>query len=553
MKERQKLIVTGLTILLLILWLGFVVHRSPRFAGSPSGGVLGVSGALLMLVPFAYLVVKRIKRLKKVISKHVSMRTLLAWHIYAGTLGPILVLLHTGHKFESPLGIALTSMTLLVVISGFVGRYLMNQFSAEIREKKAMLSNLNAAYQRSAAHLATDPQSASALRPFSGLLGRVMASLFIRDVATEPLGSSTAEITTPATMLRLSESIADLEYAIKTHELFKRWFGKWLKIHIVISFVLYALMGLHVWSAIHFGLRWFEPSSTSHFARSRTVAGARLSQPSPPFGVSRENADSLDEFSQSFGRLFRRSWRPAIAIHGIQTTVFDYAGIAQEIGQPDSDFSRALMALQRVTPDSLMRGDRAKAFWINVYNFGAMKLAAENYPVPSIIDPKISADDPWSVDAVSIGNVSYSLKQIENAILLKNFDDPRIVFAISCAAVSCPDRTDEIFTEERIDEQLDAMIRGLFANRDKGLRIDRQRKVVTLSWIVKADQRLFGGNEEGVLRFVRQYVSDDIRDWIDLHLGEIVMEYFPHDWSLNDIALMDGLGLPPASDSRQAK
>src|SRR6266508_6388102 len=94
MKERQRIVVSGLVILFLILWLGFFVHRSPRFAGSPWGGVLGVSGAALMLVPLAYMIVKRVSPLKKAVTQRVSMRTLLAWHIYAGVLGPILAILH---------------------------------------------------------------------------------------------------------------------------------------------------------------------------------------------------------------------------------------------------------------------------------------------------------------------------------------------------------------------------------------------------------------------------------------------------------------------------
>ena len=129
MKERELLVATGLTALLLILWMGFLVHRDPRFAGSLWGGILGVVGAVLMLVPLAYLIVKRVSPLKKLVTRSVSMRTLLSWHIYAGIVGPILVILHTGHKFVSPLGIALTAMTILVVLSGFAGRYLMNQFS----------------------------------------------------------------------------------------------------------------------------------------------------------------------------------------------------------------------------------------------------------------------------------------------------------------------------------------------------------------------------------------------------------------------------------------
>ena len=45
MKERERIIVTGLVTLMFILWLGFLVHRSPRFAGSLWGGVLAVTGS----------------------------------------------------------------------------------------------------------------------------------------------------------------------------------------------------------------------------------------------------------------------------------------------------------------------------------------------------------------------------------------------------------------------------------------------------------------------------------------------------------------------------
>jgi predicted MarR family transcription regulator len=51
--------------------------------------------------------------------------------------------------------------------------------------------------------------------------------------------------------------VADLEYAIRTHELFKRWFARALMVHIVLSVTLYALLILHIWSGFYFGLRWW--------------------------------------------------------------------------------------------------------------------------------------------------------------------------------------------------------------------------------------------------------------------------------------------------------
>ena len=252
MNERERLVITGLIGLLLLLWLGFLVHRAPQFAGSLWGGVFGVSGALLMLVPLAYLIVKRIPPLKKVVTPRVSMRALLTWHIYAGILGPIVAILHTGHKFESSLGIALTAMMLLVVLSGFVGRYLMSQFSQSIREKRELLTQLEVAYRQTAGELAAHPEQAALLRPLAGFWSRLVAGVFLGRSET-----GRGRLAAPVRALRLAESMADLEYAIKTHETFKRWFASWLRFHIVISFILYGLLALHVWAGIHFGLRWF--------------------------------------------------------------------------------------------------------------------------------------------------------------------------------------------------------------------------------------------------------------------------------------------------------
>lgn len=251
MQERERIVVTGLIVLLLILALGFYVHRDPRFPGSLAGGILGISGAALMLVPLAYLFVKRIPFLKRAFTPAVSMRTLLAIHIYAGVLGPILGLLHSGHKFVSPLGISLTIMMIVVALSGFVGRYLMSRISTDMREQQQLLAGLRVAYDRAAAELTQEPQNAETLRPFSSFFGRLAAQFFLHDPASaaQPLPASVRA-------LRLSESIADLEYAVKTHEVLKDAFGRWLICHIIIALILYALLALHVWSAWYFGIRW---------------------------------------------------------------------------------------------------------------------------------------------------------------------------------------------------------------------------------------------------------------------------------------------------------
>lgn len=251
MQERERPIVTGLVVLLLVLTLGFYIHRNPRFPGSLAGGVLGISAAALMLVPLLYLLVKRIPPLKRVVTPVVSMRTLLAIHIYAGVLAPILGILHSGHKFQSTLGIALTTMMVIVALSGFVGRYLMAQITAGTRDQQQLLSGLRREYDRVADDLVQSPNQAATLRPLAGFFTRLAAPFFVRD-RSGPAGQPPAAVRA----LRLSESMADLEYAIKTREVAKAAFGRWLACHIVIAIVLYGLLALHIWSVWYFGIRW---------------------------------------------------------------------------------------------------------------------------------------------------------------------------------------------------------------------------------------------------------------------------------------------------------
>jgi hypothetical protein len=245
MKEREGIVVSGTVCVLLVAWLGFLLHRSPRFPGSGVGAVFGIAGAALMLVPLAYPIAKRIPFLHDRITAQISMKSLLAVHVYAGILGPLLALIHTGHKFDSMLGMALTAVILLVVVSGFAVRYLLTYVNQEIKDKLLLLQTARGDLDSAWGVLENSPAEATAL-PRAPLLVAGMASFGIELASGGPV----AEVT------RTAEGVADLEYAIRTHELFKRWFGRALKLHIVLSVILYVLLALHIGSGIHFGLRW---------------------------------------------------------------------------------------------------------------------------------------------------------------------------------------------------------------------------------------------------------------------------------------------------------
>lgn len=245
MKERERVVVSGVIGVLLFAWLGFLIHRSPRFPGSGVGAVFGIVGAVLMLVPLAYPIAKRIPFLHERITRHVSMPSLMAVHAYAGILGPLCAIVHTGHKFDSWLGIMLTAVMLLIVVSGFTGRYLLKYTAQEITEKLAMLQTARGDLDSAWGVLQRTPPELRGL-PSSPLMAAGLASL----------GFETGSGGLAGDVTRTAESVADLEYAVRTHELFKRWTRRWLVSHIVVSVIFYLLLALHIGSGIYFGLRW---------------------------------------------------------------------------------------------------------------------------------------------------------------------------------------------------------------------------------------------------------------------------------------------------------
>ena len=246
MKEQERIIGLALLTLVLMSWLSFAFHTDARFAGSYYGGIFGIAAALLILSTFLYSGIKRIAWLKKAMLRVMSMGTFLKFHIYGGILGSILGLIHTGHKFESFLGIALTASMLGVVVSGFIGQYLMAFISEETREKRISLSMLEQRYRETALRLQQHPDRQKIVRAFSKnwFLSRFSeVSPYVR-LAKEARD--------------LSESIADTEYALKSHAAIKIIFSRWVKIHVILSGLLLVLLFMHIWSSFYFGIRWLQ-------------------------------------------------------------------------------------------------------------------------------------------------------------------------------------------------------------------------------------------------------------------------------------------------------
>ena len=149
-------------------------------------------------------------------------------------------------------------------------------------------------------------------------------------------------------------------------------------------------------------------------------------------------------------------WDQLVKAHVKPNGMVDYKGFIREKAKLES----YLKLLSDNAPDrKTWSKNQQLAYWINAYNAFTVKLIVDNYPTKSIRDlgPKLKIPlikDVWHYKFFQIGGVETSLDEIEHSIIRKEFDEPRIHFAINCASVSCPPLLNEAFVSEKLESQL---------------------------------------------------------------------------------------------------
>ena len=94
-------------------------YREVPAASGLFGHLIGVLGFVLMLMTeLLYSLRKRSRT-----ARWGKMSDWLAFHIFTGLVGPFMVLLHSSWKFQGLAGVVML-MTVVIVVSGFIGRYI---------------------------------------------------------------------------------------------------------------------------------------------------------------------------------------------------------------------------------------------------------------------------------------------------------------------------------------------------------------------------------------------------------------------------------------------
>lgn len=194
--------------------------------------------------------------------------------------------------------------------------------------------------------------------------------------------------------------------------------------------------------------------------------------------------------------------------------------------QVDRRFTQYLDQLDRVDPTSLSRQDRL-AFWINAYNAYAIKGILDGFTPSTLVGRYryfIGREYP-------VGGTSVNLYGLERKILIAQFHEPRIHFAIVCASTSCPKLQPWTYGGAELNGQLDHAARE-FINDPTRNHFDREKKIAFLSKIFEWFAEDFTAQAGSLSRYVAQYVADpDLAR--DLTSTPYRVEFLDYDWSLN--------------------
>ena len=243
-------------------------------------------------------------------------------------------------------------------------------------------------------------------------------------------------------------------------------------------------------------------------------------------------ASGADFDYSHYETLLKRHIKTGVSINSIRLNAVDYNSLAREAKQTGSDYTTLLKELAAFDPGTLKSREEKIAFWVNVYNIGAVKTITDHYPVDSIRSKKINwLGQPWNRKALFVGGKEYSLAEIENDILLDGFRDLRIHFGINCASVSCADLLAVPYRAATLFAQLEEQGRTLLTDRKKGLVVDSGEKTVLLSKIFKFDKKRFDA-AGGAIAFIKQYLSK--ADNTAIEVGGLKLEYLDYDWKTND-------------------
>ena len=246
--------------------------------------------------------------------------------------------------------------------------------------------------------------------------------------------------------------------------------------------------------------------------------------------LSQANGKGRESLTKTAGFDHSHAEWDAVLKKYVRHTGVDYAGI-KATGTPSLE--RYLKSLEAVAEGQYRAFSQKQqlAFLINAYNAYTIRVVIEHYPIKSIrnIGPKDGS--VWKKPLVSLHRIwgkSLSLNTLENGIIRKKFSEPRIHFALNCAAKGCPSLRGDAYTAKGLERQLASQTRNFIRQSS---RYDPAKNTLFLSEIFKWYEEDFSKTKPSVAAYAAQYLTSEVQSAVSG--GGIRVEYLPYDWSLN--------------------
>ena len=154
----------------------------------------------------------------------------------------------------------------------------------------------------------------------------------------------------------------------------------------------------------------------------------------------------------------------------------------------------------------------------------------------------------WDEHKFIIMDEEFTLQEIDQRFLQKEFGEPLAFFAISYASVSGTPLRNEAYCGRNLSAQFDDQVKKFLAGQH-GFKIDRENQKVYLSsilnstwygsqFIAKYGTDLKFKQQEpavrAVLNFLTKYISPQDVDYLET--GNYTVEFLRYDWTLNERA-----------------
>ena len=190
-----------------------------------------------------------------------------------------------------------------------------------------------------------------------------------------------------------------------------------------------------------------------------------------------------------------------------------------------------LATLQAIRISGYNRAEQ-RAYWINLYNAATVKVVLDHLPVRSIREIRLGGElfsgGPWRSKILSVEGEAVGLDDIEHRILRPIWKDPRIHYAVNCAAVGCPNLSRTAYSAGNFDRLAEAGARA-YVNSPRGVRVENGKlRVSSIYEWFKAD---FGGSDAGVIAHLKQFAEPVLAARLETISR---MDDDGYDWSLND-------------------